>query len=97
MKTIQAILAGAAIAACAAAAADETSIHLKDGPEAALVTANCSGCHSLDYIQMNSVFLKRAQWEAAVKKMIGVMGAPISDTDAAKLVDYLSREYGVAD
>ena len=62
-----------------------------------MVTANCSGCHSLDYIQMNSMFLKRAQWEALVKKMIGVMGAPISDADAATLVDYLAREYGVAD
>lgn len=95
MNTIQAILAGAAIAVCTGAVADETAIHLKDGPDAALVTANCSGCHSLDYIQMNSVFLKRAQWEAEVKKMIGVMGAPISEADAAKLVDYLASEYGV--
>lgn len=97
MRTIQAILACAALAAGAGAAADETAVHLKGGPEAAVVTANCSGCHSLDYIQMNSMFLKRAQWEALVKKMIGVMGAPISDADAATLVDYLAREYGVAD
>ena len=97
MKMIQAILAGAAIAACAGAAADETAIHLKGGPEAAVVSANCSGCHSLDYIQMNSVFLKRAQWEGEVKKMIGVMGAPISEADAAKLVDYLAREYGATE
>ena len=36
-------------------------------------------------------------WEAEVKKMVSVMGAPVSEVDAAKLVDYLTREYGVAD
>ena len=46
---------------------------------------------------MNSRFVKRAGWEAEVKKMVSVMGAPVSDADAAKLVDYLTREYGVAE
>jgi len=77
--------------------ADERAIRMKDGPERMLLTSNCSGCHSLDYIQMNSPFLKRAGWEAEVKKMIAVMGAPVSDADAAALVGYLAREYGVPD
>jgi hypothetical protein len=97
MKTSHAILALAACIACAGAAADEARIRMKDGPELTTLVANCSGCHSLDYIQMNSRWVKRPGWEAEVKKMVSVMGAPVSDADAAKLVDYLTREYGVAD
>ena len=29
--------------------------------------------------------------------MVTVMGAPIATEDASKLVDYLTREYGVAE
>jgi cytochrome c5 len=76
------------------AAADESTVRLNEGAEATTVIANCSGCHSLDYIQMNSRFLKRADWEASVKKMVTVMGAPVSEVDAARIVDYLTREYG---
>ena len=79
------------------AAADETTVRLREGAEATTVIANCSGCHSLDYIQMNARFLKRADWQASVKKMVTVMGAPVSESDAARIVDYLTREYGVAD
>jgi hypothetical protein len=97
MKITHVVLALAAVAGCASALADETAIRLKEAPEMATVVASCSGCHSLDYIQMNSRFMKRANWEAEVKKMVSVMGAPVSEADAAKLVDYLTREYGVAD
>jgi hypothetical protein len=51
-------------------------------------------CHSLDYIPMNSVFLDRKGWEASVNKMVKVMGAPISEQDAAVITDYLARNYG---
>jgi len=97
MKATQALLASAALLACTGALADETRIRMADAPETPTLIANCSGCHSLDYIQMNSRFVKRAGWEAEVKKMVSVMGAPVSDADAAKLVDYLTREYGVAE
>jgi mono/diheme cytochrome c family protein len=83
--------------ATSVASADERAIKMKAGPETVLLAANCSGCHSLDYIQMNSPFLKRAGWEAEVRKMIAVMGAPISEADTATLVGYLVREYGVPD
>ncbi len=86
-----------ALLASLAAAADESSIRMKEGPERVLLAASCSGCHSLDYIQMNAPFLKRAGWEAEVRKMIAVMGASISDPDAATLIGYLAREYGIAD
>jgi hypothetical protein len=97
MKATEAILASAAFLACTVALADETKIRMTDAPETPALIANCSGCHSLDYIQMNSKFVKRAGWEAEVKKMVSVMGAPVSEADAAKLVDYLTREYGVVE
>ena len=97
MKT--GVSAAAAVAlglACVASArADETSFRLKDGPELASVNAYCSICHSTDYIEMNSRFLKRAAWEAEVTKMIKIMGAPIPDSDVPRIVDYLIRNYGV--
>jgi hypothetical protein len=50
-------------------------------------------CHSVDYIVMNSPFLGAAGWEKSVRKMITVMGAPISDADAVIIVRYLSTHY----
>lgn len=97
MKTLNLATAVAVLLAAAPASADETRIQMRDGPELMTLVANCSGCHSLDYVQMNSRWAKRAGWEAEVKKMVTVMGAPVSPEDQAKLVDYLTREYGVPD
>jgi len=94
MQVLHPMVLAALLLAGAAAGADERAIRLNEGPERALVAASCSGCHSLDYIQMNSPFLKRAGWEAEVRKMIAVMGAPVSEADAATVVGYLAREYG---
>jgi hypothetical protein len=77
------------------ASAGESAIKLKDDTASAAVVAQCSICHSLDYIQMNSRFLKREGWEAEVRKMAKVMGAPIAESDIPVLVDYLTRQYGV--
>ncbi len=77
------------------AVADESQIHLKDGAGKGVVQANCSICHSLDYIQMNSPFLDKAGWETEVAKMMYVMGAPVPDDKAkAMIVDYLAANYG---
>jgi len=77
-----------------AALADESQVKLKEGEGRQLVEANCSMCHSLDYIPMNSVFLDRKGWEGSVNKMIKVMGAPIRTEDVPGLVDYLAQHYG---
>ena len=74
--------------------AGESQVVLKEGAGKQLVEANCVMCHSLDYIPMNSVFLDRKGWEGSVTKMVKVMGAPISEQDAAAIVDYLARNYG---
>ena len=80
--------------AAAPALGDESRVALKAGNGADLVAANCSMCHSLDYIQMNSPLFDRKGWEASVTKMIKVMGAPIREQDVPAIVDYLSAQYG---
>src|SRR5437868_15253006 len=76
------------------AMAQEKRIAFKDGPGLPAFQANCGSCHSLDYIVMNSPFLDRAGWEASVKKMINVFGAPINPEDAQAITDYLAQNYG---
>lgn len=83
-------LALAATVVCAA----EQRVALKDGPGRDKVEANCASCHSLDYIQGNSPFMNRTVWDAEVAKMIKAYGAPISDTDAKEIADYLAKNYG---
>jgi cytochrome c5 len=91
----QLLLAAAlALVVSAAAGADEAQVVLKEGEGRDVVAANCSMCHSLDYIPMNSVFLDRKGWEASVTKMIKVMHAPIRGEDVPAIVDYLARNYG---
>jgi mono/diheme cytochrome c family protein len=75
-------------------AAQEKPVELKPGAGRDKVEADCSGCHSLDYIVMNSPFLGTAQWDAEVTKMIKAFGAPIGDTDVKAIADYLKRNYG---
>ncbi len=78
-----------------AAGADETQVVLKGTQQADRVRTHCSACHSVDYIEMNSPFLKRAGWEAEVRKMIKVMAAPIPESEVAPIVEYLTRYYGI--
>jgi mono/diheme cytochrome c family protein len=77
-----------------AAVAQEKPVELKNAPGREKVEGNCSGCHSLDYIPMNSPFLDAAMWNAEVTKMIRAFGAPIGDDDAKAIVDYLAKNYG---
>lgn len=89
------VLASAfARAAGADGPAGESAVTLAPGEGRALVERHCVLCHSLDYIQMNSVFLDRKGWEASINKMIRVMGAPVPPEDVAPVVDYLTRHYG---
>ena len=76
------------------ASAAETSIQLKFGAGQEKVLSYCSGCHSLDYIQMNSPFPDRKLWEAEVNKMVSAFGAQIPKEDVGAIVDYLTAQYG---
>jgi hypothetical protein len=76
------------------AVAQEKTIELKNAFGRDKVESNCSGCHSLDYIPMNSPSLDAATWNAEVIKMIRAFDAPISDDDAKAIADYLAKNYG---
>lgn len=91
MRIIIAVLLAALLVAQVDA---EEQIRLKVAPGRDKVEANCTGCHSLDYIQMNSPFLSPAGWDAELAKMINVFGAPIDANDAKTIVDYLQASYG---
>ena len=92
MYKLAIVLFAALIAA--PAFADEQVIKLKPGPGLDKVEANCAACHSLAYIPMNSPFLNAAGWDAAVKKMINALKAPIDAADAKAIADYLAKNYG---
>ena len=96
MRTASVILGITLLAAGAprGAHANEAAVRLADDASRTLVQARCTVCHSADYLQMNSPFLGRPQWEAEVKKMIKVMGAPIPESDVPVIVDYLVTHYG---
>jgi hypothetical protein len=76
------------------ATAEEKPIRLRQAPGLDKVEAQCSACHSLDYVQMNSPFLSAAGWDAEVARMINAFGAPIGEADAKTIVSYLSKNYG---
>ena len=88
------IIALATVAIALPAAAEEKPVELKKAPGLDKVEANCSGCHSLDYIVMNSPFPNAALWDAEVTKMIKAFGAPINDADAKEIAEYLTKNYG---
>ncbi len=66
---------------------------LKPGPGRDTVAASCIGCHSLDYIRMNSPFLTPDGWKAEVTKMRQAYGAPIDQTTADAITRYLATTY----
>ena len=81
------------IFAAPAALAGETPVELAAGPGRETVQAACGMCHSLDYIVMNSPFQDRAGWEKTVRKMMNVMGAPLTEEQVATIVAYLGQNY----
>ena len=73
----------------------EKPVQLVDAPGRDKVEAHCSACHSLDYVIMNSRFLGASGWDAEVAKMINVFGAPIDQSDAKIILEYLKEHYGM--
>ena len=75
------------------AMAQEDKFVLQDGPGRDKAM-QCTACHSLDYIAMNSRFLDKAGWTAEANKMINVFGAPIAKEDVDAIATYLAEHYG---
>jgi sulfite dehydrogenase (cytochrome) subunit B len=76
--------------------AQEAKLELKPGPGRDQVMGYCVMCHSVDYIQMNSVFMNRQVWDAEVTKMIKAYGAQVPADQIPVILDYLTANYGVA-
>jgi hypothetical protein len=55
--------------------------------------ANCSLCHSADYVATQPP-LARPAWKATIEKMRLKYGAPIGTNNVEAIVDYLSSTYG---
>jgi hypothetical protein len=73
----------------------EETAAFKPGPNLEVVQANCTGCHSSDYVntQPRDFKSKKDFWQAEVTKMIKAYGAPIEDADVPKIVEYLTATY----
>jgi sulfite dehydrogenase (cytochrome) subunit B len=96
-ETMRSVAVAAIVTALTAisSVAEERSVQLKQAPGLDKVESNCGGCHSLDYVPMNSPFLSPAGWDAEVAKMINAFGAPIDQADAKTIADYLKSNYGM--
>jgi len=89
------VVAALSILALLPAIAEEKEVPLKDAPGREAVEAGCGICHSLDYIRMNSAFLKPDTWKAEVSKMVNTFGGEITPADQETILDYLITNYGV--
>ena len=89
------------LAASAVALAGEVKITLppetgtlKPGPGIELALSSCLTCHSVEYISTQPP-MKRAFWEASVKKMREKYGADAPEATLQQLIDYLTVTYGI--
>ncbi len=91
-----------AVAGACAVAAPKTMDLPPDGaqlrasplPGYAKAQANCTACHSAEYMLYQPPNASRAYWDAMVKRMKVVFKAPIDDADMPAIVDYLAKTYG---
>ena len=59
------------------------------GPQADLINANCTACHSAS-MALNQPPLSKDQWTAEVTKMRETYKAPVAEKDLAGIVAYLT-------
>jgi hypothetical protein len=67
-------------------------ITLPPGRGADVTQTQCAFCHSLEYIVMQPRG-PAIQWQGVVTKMIKTFGAPIDETNARIIAEYLARQY----
>jgi hypothetical protein len=63
-------------------------------PGYAKAQANCTRCHSAEYMRYQPPNAARPYWDAMVHRMKTVFKAPINDADMPEIVDYLAKTYG---
>ena len=67
-------------------------VTLADGAGKPLVEGGCALCHGLDRVAATK--RTKEQWQAIVTRMI-YFGSPVSQDQAATIVDYLAKNYGI--
>lgn len=85
--------AGVAIAEPRNYTRPEENATFRPSPGVEAAQNNCFSCHSADYVSTQPPRLGAKFWETEVSKMIKAYHAPISETDAKVIVEYLSRTY----
>ena len=63
-------------------------------PGYAKAQANCTMCHSAEYMRYQPPSAARLYWDAMVHRMKVVFKAPIADEDMPEIIDYLAKTYG---
>jgi hypothetical protein len=66
----------------------KVEVHFPPAAGEEVFRSGCITCHSLRYIEMQPDF-QRKTWEKIVDKMRHSFGAPISDSSAVVIVNYL--------
>ena len=100
MKALLIVTLAAAALAAPAGAKDITlppdAVQLTPGPLPgyAKAQANCTMCHSAEYMRYQPPNAARPYWDAMVHRMKTVFKAPIADEDMPEIVDYLAKTYG---
>ena len=100
MKALLIVTLAAAALAAPAGAKDITlppdGVQLTPGPLPgyAKAQANCTMCHSAEYMRYQPPNAARPYWDAMVHRMKAVFKAPIADEDMPEIVDYLAKTYG---
>ena len=90
------LLAAALLLGCGAklyGAPAQERTELQAGPGHDLTVGRCVICHSLDYIPANAPAMNRAGWQKTIQKMRERFGAPITETEAQQILDYLASDY----
>lgn len=73
---------------------NQVETDLPEAPGYQTFYSNCVVCHSPRYIQ-NQPDMPEKSWAAIVNKMQKTFGAPVSDSSAAIIVQYLASVKGV--
>ncbi|MDO5102561.1 MAG: c-type cytochrome [Lautropia sp.] len=74
--------------------AETASYEGSDLPGFALAQRHCLTCHSAQYVSTQPGTMKRAFWDATVKKMRETYHADIPEADLPLIAEYLSHTYG---
>jgi cytochrome c5 len=84
-----------ALAACLsvvlAGAAQQKPENLPAGDGRKIVETTCGSCHGLEIV--TSKRYSKERWQSVVEEMIAE-GAPLTKTEAARVVEYLARHFG---